>query len=233
MAEGVDYRRFEALAAELEAEEAAEAAAEAAAAGADDDEGAATGGPADNSPAGLKAAKAKAAGGLAKGGGGGGELDDADLHPYFWDTIPENADEHPAMAAMEAMLEEDTPEERALNYKTQGNKKLAVAKDSKNKLYYREAVAFYTKGLAEECADAKLNAVLYSNRAQVQLTLGNNAKALVDALEAVKLDDTSIKSYFRGAQAALRAERWEQCEQLCEAGLARDSGATELRKIQQ
>lgn len=57
---------------------------------------------------------------------------------------------------------------------TQGNKKLAVAKDSKNKLYYREAVAFYTKGLAEECADAKLNAVLYSNRAQVQLTLGTH-----------------------------------------------------------
>lgn len=112
-----DYRRFEALAAELEAEEAAEAAAAAAEAAAAEGDGAG-GLPADDtSPAGLAAAKAKAAGGLSKGKGGGGQLDDAELHPYFWDTIPENADEHPAKAALDAMLEEDTPEERALNYK--------------------------------------------------------------------------------------------------------------------
>jgi hypothetical protein len=111
----IDYRRFEALAAELDAEEAAEAAA----AAAEKEKGEEEGAPeyTDTSPAGLAAARAKAAGGLKKAGGDPGKLNDADLHPYFWDTIPENADDHEAKMAMDALLEEDSPEERALNYK--------------------------------------------------------------------------------------------------------------------
>eukprot|EP00951_Prasinocladus_malaysianus_P002632 scaffold18510_cov22-Prasinocladus_malaysianus.AAC.1 len=36
-----------------------------------------------------------------------------DLPPIFWDSMPENASEHDDMAAINALLEEDTPEERA------------------------------------------------------------------------------------------------------------------------
>lgn len=43
--------------------------------------------------------------------------ENADLPALFWDALPENAEEHPDFAAIEALKAECTPEERAENYK--------------------------------------------------------------------------------------------------------------------
>jgi hypothetical protein len=47
----------------------------------------------------------------------GGGLDNADLPALFWDSMPEGAQQHPDMMALEALKEECTPEERAETFK--------------------------------------------------------------------------------------------------------------------
>lgn len=42
---------------------------------------------------------------------------DAGLPALFWDTIPDNAEDHPDYIALKALEEESTPEERAENFK--------------------------------------------------------------------------------------------------------------------
>jgi hypothetical protein len=44
-------------------------------------------------------------------------LNNQDLPSMFWDTMPENPEEHPDYMAMQALAEESTPEERAENFK--------------------------------------------------------------------------------------------------------------------
>ncbi len=56
-----------------------------------------------------------------------------------------------------------------------GNNKLKIGLQAKNKHVLREAVEFYDKGLAEKCSDKKLNAVLHCNRAHVHSLLGERA----------------------------------------------------------
>lgn len=44
-------------------------------------------------------------------------LRNEDLPAIFWDALPENGGEHPDMAAIQALLEESTPEELAENFR--------------------------------------------------------------------------------------------------------------------
>jgi hypothetical protein len=41
----------------------------------------------------------------------------AGLPALFWDTIPDNAEDHPDYIALKALDDETTPEERAENFK--------------------------------------------------------------------------------------------------------------------
>ncbi|EFJ45969.1 hypothetical protein VOLCADRAFT_105761 [Volvox carteri f. nagariensis] len=150
--------------------------------------------------------------------------DNKGLHPLFWDALPEDAEEDPAFAALKALDEDLSPEERAENYKTQGNNKLRLALSDKadtaaRRTLLREAVQCYGNGLAANVSNPRLNSILYANRAHVELMLGNFRKALDDSLAAKKLDPGNLKALFRGAKAALKLGLWEQCLQLCEEGL--------------
>uniref|UniRef100_A0A383V5T9 Cns1/TTC4 wheel domain-containing protein n=1 Tax=Tetradesmus obliquus TaxID=3088 RepID=A0A383V5T9_TETOB len=159
--------------------------------------------------------------------------DNADLPALFWDSMPDNAEEHPDYIAMKALEEESTPEERAENFKQQGNNKLRVGLKSKNRLLLREAVEAYTKGLALKCSDTQLNLALHNNRAHVHSLLGNWRSALQDSLAALQLEPASIKAVFRGARAALKLGQWDVCGQLLQQGLALEPEAAELLQIQQ
>ncbi len=44
-------------------------------------------------------------------------LNAADVPALFWDEMPENAENHPDMLALQSIIEEYTPEERAANFK--------------------------------------------------------------------------------------------------------------------
>ena len=59
---------------------------------------------------------------------------------------------------------------------------------------------------------AAMRATLLSNRAQAHLALGNDRRALADALSATKIDPQMTKAFFRAARAALRLGEWRACE---------------------
>lgn len=89
-------------------------------------------------------------------GGRGQKLDNNDLPILFWDEMPDNYEENPDYIALQAVLTEDTtPESRAANFKEQGNKKLEVANRTRKKMFYHEALDFYTRGIKENCSDTK------------------------------------------------------------------------------
>eukprot|EP00798_Chlamydomonas_sp_ICE-L_P019966 gene19966-26676_t len=154
-----------------------------------------------------------------------------ELPALFWDTMPTDADEHPDMIAMNALSEDETPEERADNFKTQGNNKLKQGLKVDNKVLLREAITFYGKGIALRCSDMKINSQLFSNRSHVQGLLCNWGKSLDDALIAQKADASNIKSYFRGAKAAMKLKRWERSLHQCEEGKKLDPEAPEWDKL--
>lgn len=65
---------------------------------------------------------------------------------------------------------------------------------------------------------AAMRATLLSNRAQAHLVLGNDRRALSDALGATASDPKMTKAHFRAARAALRLREWRACESAIRAG---------------
>lgn len=63
----------------------------------------------------------------------------------------------------------------------------------RKKFYLRKAVEHYGEGIAAEAGDDALSSILYCNRAQAELTLGNHRNALRDALRAAQLNPDNIK----------------------------------------
>ena len=72
---------------------------------------------------------------------------------------------------------------------------------------------------------AALRATLLSNRAQAHLSLGNDRRALSDALGAAALDPKMTKAHFRAARAALRLKEWGACKRAIRAGKESVSGS--------
>lgn len=70
----------------------------------------------------------------------------------------------------------------------------------KKKFYLRQAIEQYTEGLNLMCSDANLNAILYANRAHVNLLLGNYRNALEDSMAAVRKNPQFVKvgSFWAG-----------------------------------
>jgi len=127
----------------------------------------------------------------------------ADLPALFWDAMPDDAEAHPDFLALQALAEESTPAERAENFKVQGNDKVKLGLAAKNRHVLREAVDLYGKGAALRCGDADVNGALLSNRAHVQLLLGNWRHALRDAEAAAALRPADAKARHRACRAAL------------------------------
>lgn len=114
----------------------------------------------------------------------------------------------------------------AIELKEKGNDLVKMGKK-----HYTDAVDCYTRAIDQKSMDAMNTSVLYANRAQVHLLLGNNRHALVDAQQALELNKANVKAYFRGAKAALALESLEDALQYCLVGLEREPNNVELSKL--
>lgn len=151
-----------------------------------------------------------------------------DLPALFWDEMPDNAGDHPDMVALKAIDDECTPEDRARSFKDQGNKALKTGLKQRKKFYIRQAIEQYNEGLGMQPADKALTSVLYANRAQANLILGNFRNALLDGQDAVRFDPGNVKAYFRAAKGAMGIDAWDKCYELCAAGLEAEPDNAEL-----
>lgn len=134
------------------------------------------------------------------------ELEERPLeaYPLFMTSLPEEAEENVALSAIQALLHEDTPYQQALNFKHQGNECFLLGTPA-----YKDALAFYTRGLEVRCGDKALEAILHCNRAAVLLGLGRWSEAFGDARMALSLDPetTKVKAHRRLLMAALKLRR--------------------------
>jgi hypothetical protein len=104
----------------------------------------------------------------------------------------------------------------------QGNNKLKVGLQAKNRLLLRDAIKFYGQGLELRCSDATLNAALYNNRAHVHSLLGEKQNPWVpwvsnrsreagaskhQECSITKCGSTGTRSKWRRGQVRCRALR--------------------------
>jgi len=91
-------------------------------------------------------------------------LKEMESHPLFMHTLPTDPSGSTALEALQALAYEGTPREIALNFREQGNEAFREKR-------YRDALEFYSKGIAAKSGDWDVEGVLYLNRAAVNLEL--------------------------------------------------------------
>lgn len=64
------------------------------------------------------------------------------------------------------------------------------------KKHYNDAIDCYTRAIDQKALSESDNSVIFSNRAHVNLLLGNYRRALTDAQEAIRLCPTNVKVPF-------------------------------------
>lgn len=144
--------------------------------------------------------------------------------PFFSSSNADNIDGiegNELFEALKALKAENTLEMEVRIRKDRGNDAFARAKKLKLKENFYDAIDFYTEALELKGNDKYDNSRVYSNRALVHLTLKNYGHCINDCLEAVSLDPTNIKGFFRAADAAFQLGRHKQSLLFCVHGLKR------------
>lgn len=72
-----------------------------------------------------------------------------------------------------------------------GNKYVKMGKK-----HYSDAIDCYTRAINQKVLSDSETSILFSNRAHVNLLLGNYRRALTDAEDAIKLSPTNVKVPF-------------------------------------
>lgn len=150
--------------------------------------------------------------------------------PLFMTKAPtaEQVASNPQLQMIQQIIEEEsTPESRAIYSKDHGNEIFMKAKKAKTNVRVRnqefhKAMKLYDEGLEEMCDNAKLNAILHCNRAAINLLLGNSRKVITDCAEAIKLDKSNVKAYFRAASACSKLENYSEAIEWADKGLSID-----------
>ncbi|TBU33271.1 40S ribosomal protein S7 [Dichomitus squalens] len=135
--------------------------------------------------------------------------------PLFMRSLPEDGAEDPAIAALQSLAYEGTPDEVAQNFKEQGN-------DYYKGKRYREALGFYTQGVDAKPTDKSLLEALLCNRAACNLELQNYGSVLRDCSRAIEVNIQSSKAYYRSAMALIALERYDEALDACDRCLQFD-----------
>ncbi|KAJ3171625.1 Tetratricopeptide repeat protein 4 [Geranomyces variabilis] len=146
-------------------------------------------------------------------------VDDLMKTPLFMKTMPSERDieENETLAAIHSLIYDGTPVEIATNFKNQGNEAFQEGKRG-----FKHAINYYTKGLDQKADDPKLNAILHTNRAAVNLELGNFRKVLNDCAAALTLQPDNVKAYYRSVKALLALDKLDEALDCCERALKVD-----------
>jgi len=169
-----------------------------------------------------------------------------------------NAEMDPRLAEALAALkyEGETPFSLAEQCKENGNKNYATAVKRKRKMYYREALKFYTEGClhackaqqqleqeeagGEEAAEAPdfsreelsvLHGALLANRAACNLALRNFGSVKRDCTDSLKLRPGNIKAYFRKAKACFELRQYQDAREALDQALALEPENQELSQL--
>jgi tetratricopeptide (TPR) repeat protein len=141
------------------------------------------------------------------------------------DIAKEEAEENPFVDGMKELLKEDPPEVRAEELKNKGN--LALKRGPK---HFMDAIKYYTEALDVKSPNDEQNSVILANRAAVQLLKKNYGKVIQDCEEAIKLNASNTKAYYRGAKACNALEKFDKAVEFCQGGLGKEADNAEISK---
>ncbi|KAD6120049.1 hypothetical protein E3N88_11320 [Mikania micrantha] len=99
------------------------------------------------------------------------------------------------------------------------------------KKHYSQAINCYTRAINQKALSDTETSILFSNRAHVNLLLGNYGRALSDSEEAIKLSPTNVKAFYRAAKASLSLSKLVEAKAFSEKGLAQNPDNEELKKL--
>ncbi|OMO49575.1 Tetratricopeptide TPR-1 [Corchorus capsularis] len=117
-------------------------------------------------------------------------------------------------------------ESAALELKEKGNELV-----KKGKKHYSEAIDCYSRAINQNVLNNQDTSLLFSNRAHVNLLLGNFRRALSDSQDAIKLYPANVKAYYRAAKACLSLNLLTEAKSYCESGIEKDPSNEELKKL--
>ncbi|KAL5996823.1 hypothetical protein ACLOJK_007745 [Asimina triloba] len=117
-------------------------------------------------------------------------------------------------------------ESAAIELKEKGNEYVKMGKK-----HYADAIDCYTRAINQKILNDAQTSILFSNRAHVNLLLGNHRRSLVDAEEAIKLCSTNIKAFYRAAKAAFSLNLLPEAASFCQRGLELSPSNEELKKL--
>ncbi|KAK0467998.1 40S ribosomal protein S7 [Desarmillaria tabescens] len=151
------------------------------------------------------------------------KLAELDSVPLFMKSLPEDTDDV-AIAALQELAYDGTPDEQAQNFKEQGNEYFKGKR-------YREALGFYSQGVDAKPTDAVLQEALLCNRAACNLELQNYGTVLKDCSKALTLNAKSSKAYYRSAMALVSLERVDDAIDCCVRCLDYDADNKAVRGV--
>ena len=137
-----------------------------------------------------------------------------ETHPIFMkkDSIltQDDIDKNPILKGLQQVKydENDTPQEKALAHKKDGNFWF-------QKKMYSKARLAYTEALKVDSKDKQLEAVLYTNRAAANFYLENYRSSYIDAYAATKLEPQRLKALIRCALCSKMLKRYDQTIDWC------------------
>ncbi|XP_058746431.1 uncharacterized protein LOC131619334 isoform X2 [Vicia villosa] len=117
-------------------------------------------------------------------------------------------------------------ESSAFELKEKGNQYVKMGKK-----HYSDAVDCYTRAINQNALTDSDTSILFSNRALVNLLLGNFRRALNDANDALKLQPSNIKAIYRAAKASFSLNLLDEAQDYCQMGLDLDPNNDELKKL--
>ncbi|KAL2482628.1 Tetratricopeptide repeat (TPR)-like superfamily protein [Forsythia ovata] len=117
-------------------------------------------------------------------------------------------------------------ESAAIELKEKGNEYV-----KRGKKHYLDAIDCYTRAINQKALSNSENSIIYSNRAHVNLLLGNYRRALQDAEEAIRLCPNNVKALYRAVKASLSLDLLNEAKSYCEKGLEQSPDNEELKKL--
>lgn len=114
----------------------------------------------------------------------------------------------------------------AIEFKDKGNEYVKMGKK-----HYSDAIDCYTTAINQKALNDSENSIIFSNRAHVNLLLGNYKRALLDAEESIKLSPTNVKALYRAVKASLSLNLLTKAKSYCERGLEQSPDNDELKKL--
>ncbi|CEP07819.1 hypothetical protein [Parasitella parasitica] len=146
--------------------------------------------------------------------------------PLFMRDLP--TEENDALAALQSLVFDGTPDEVAQNFREQGNDCFRAGKAK-----YPDAIAFYTQALDTECSDSSIIEACLANRAACNLELKNYGRTLTDCSKCLKINPKNVKAWYRSAKALFALDKLVETIDCCDHALEVDATNKPIQDIRQ